>query len=341
MSKKIKIHELADTLGHVLLKHKWRCAVAESCTGGSLSAVITDIAGSSQWFDRGFVSYSNEAKIELLGVPSSVISEKGAVSEATVRAMAEGAISASMAHVSVSISGIAGPSGGGFKKPVGTVWVAWAGALQPTEAQCYFFKGDRAAIREQAVRVALEGLIQRCDVRMPKLTVERYFFALWPNDKTIQAINKCSSQLHEMYRGKAVLPENLHMTLVYLGRVTPDFLKRMQQMAGKAQMASFAIRLSEIRYWSRNHVCCLGLLETPQALGQLVAHLGHRLIKEGFKPERALFIPHVTIARQCAEYTVTGSVDPISWSVQDFCLVKSTGTSSGSKYDIIQRWSLN
>ncbi len=164
MQKKTINYTLSDALGHVLLKQKWRCVVAESCTGGALCAAITDISGSSRWFDRGFVTYTNEAKEELLNVPANVILDEGAVSEATVRAMAEGAMAVSDANVSVAISGIAGPGGGCLKKPVGMVWVAFAGALKPTQAQCYFFKGDRAAIRQQAVQAALEGLIQRCEV---------------------------------------------------------------------------------------------------------------------------------------------------------------------------------
>ena len=157
------IYQLADKLGSILLKQNLRCAVAESCTGGSLAAAITDIPGSSQWFERGFVTYSNEAKMEMLAVPAVVITSQGAVSEATARAMAEGAIAKSHAEVGLSITGIAGPGGGSIEKPVGTVWIAWADHLMPTRAQCYLFKGDRATIRQQSVQVALEGLIQRCE----------------------------------------------------------------------------------------------------------------------------------------------------------------------------------
>lgn len=154
-----EVRELAEKLGHVLLKNKLRCTVAESCTGGSLAAAITDIAGSSAWFDRGFVTYSNQAKQDMLSVSETILSVEGAVSEATVRAMAEGAISQSEAEVSVAISGIAGPSGGSTEKPVGMVWIAWAIHSKPTHAECYVFPGDRLAVREQAVLTALKGLI--------------------------------------------------------------------------------------------------------------------------------------------------------------------------------------
>ncbi len=157
-----QLYRLAEELGHHLLSRKLHCTVAESCTGGSLAAVITDVIGSSQWFDRGFVTYSNAAKADMLGVPAEIILSDGAVSEATACAMAQGAILNSLAEVSVAITGIAGPGGGSVEKPVGTVWIAWATNFQSTRAQCYYFKGDRASIRRQSVQVALEGLIQSC-----------------------------------------------------------------------------------------------------------------------------------------------------------------------------------
>ncbi len=151
--------ELAEKLGHVLLKNKVRCTVAESCTGGSLAAAITDIAGSSTWFDRGFITYTNKAKQDMLAVPEKVLSMQGAVSEATVIAMAEGALALSDAEISVAISGVAGPGGGSPEKPVGMVWIAWAMHTKTTKAECYLFKGDRLDIRAQSVLVALKGLI--------------------------------------------------------------------------------------------------------------------------------------------------------------------------------------
>lgn len=151
---------LASKLGDLLLARQLRCTVAESCTGGSLSAAITDISGSSQWFDRGFVTYSNISKQQMLGVSSCVLASDGAVSEAVVRAMAEGALAASTANLGVAVSGIAGPDGGSPEKPVGTVWFAWASESSPTQTQRYLLVGDRLAIRQQAVNIALEGLIQ-------------------------------------------------------------------------------------------------------------------------------------------------------------------------------------
>jgi len=151
-------YQLASQLGEGLLSKKLRCAVAESCTGGGLAAAITDISGSSQWFDCGFVTYTNDAKQQLLEVPESVLATYGAVSEQTVCAMAEGALQARGVDITVAISGIAGPTGGSVQKPVGTVWIAWAG--HKTHATCFLFKGTRQAVRQQAVEAALSGMIQ-------------------------------------------------------------------------------------------------------------------------------------------------------------------------------------
>lgn len=154
--------ELAQELGEQLLAHHWYCAVAESCTGGRLAAAITEIPGSSQWFDRGFITYTNQAKIDLLGVADTILSTDGAVSEATVRAMAIGALKESDADLTCAISGVAGPGGGSIEKPVGLVWIAWASRDGVTEAASYYFKGDRFTVRTQAVEAALDGLIKCC-----------------------------------------------------------------------------------------------------------------------------------------------------------------------------------
>ena len=152
------VHELAT----VLTARGAMMATAESCTGGLIAATCTEVSGSSAWFDRGTVTYSNEAKSDLLGVPMVTIQQHGAVSEAVARAMAEGMLRHSRAQCAVAVTGIAGPTGGTPDKPVGTVWVAWClelpqGGLQ-TQAECLHLQGDRASIREGTVRAALHGL---------------------------------------------------------------------------------------------------------------------------------------------------------------------------------------
>lgn len=151
--------DLAATTGQLLLARNESLTLAESCTGGGLACAVTEIAGSSAWFERGFVTYSNAAKSELLGVPEITIERHGAVSEATARAMAEGALAHSPAHWAVAITGIAGPAGGSADKPVGTVCFAWAGRDLGYQAQTRCFSGDRSAVRAQSVAYALRGLI--------------------------------------------------------------------------------------------------------------------------------------------------------------------------------------
>ncbi len=150
---------LSTRVGEVLLTRRWLLATAESCTGGAVAAAITDIAGSSQWFERGFVTYSNQAKQDMLGVRTATLEANGAVSEATVIEMAKGALAQSRAQVAVAVSGIAGPGGGSADKPVGTVCLAWAIAGGPTQVCTEHFAGDRAAVRAQTVVRALQGVL--------------------------------------------------------------------------------------------------------------------------------------------------------------------------------------
>jgi nicotinamide-nucleotide amidase len=154
-----ELTRLAHDVGIALKKKGVMLATAESCTGGWVAQMVTAIAGSSEWFDRGFISYTNLAKRELLEVKASTIARQGAVSDAVARAMAEGALKKSHAQVTLAVTGIAGPSGGTPEKPVGTVWFAWAGNRRETESRRESFSGDREAVRRQAVATALQGLL--------------------------------------------------------------------------------------------------------------------------------------------------------------------------------------
>ncbi len=152
-------YELAVQVGDRLLNRGWMLATAESCTGGWIAKTVTDVPGSSGWFERGLVTYSNDAKIELLGVKRITLEHHGAVSRETVVEMAAGALAHSRAQIAVAVSGIAGPDGGVPAKPVGTVWLAWAVRDEPVRTRRFQFAGDREAVRQQAVRVALEGML--------------------------------------------------------------------------------------------------------------------------------------------------------------------------------------
>ena len=154
----VQIAQTTD-LAKFLQQKGWLMATAESCTGGMIAAACTDLAGSSNWFERGFVSYSNAAKTELLGVDAELIARHGAVSEEVARAMVQGAIRHSRAQVAVAVTGVAGPAGGSAAKPVGTVWFGWA-TPAGVVSEMRRFDGDRAAVRIATVRHALQRLAE-------------------------------------------------------------------------------------------------------------------------------------------------------------------------------------
>jgi len=150
---------LVQELAAELLAHGWMLATAESCTGGLIAGACTDLAGSSAWLERGFVSYSPAAKTQMLGVDAALIAQHGAVSEPVARAMAQGALQHAQAQVALAVTGVAGPGGGSADKPVGTVWFGWAvdGRLV---SEVQHFAGDRAAVRQATVRHSLQRLLQ-------------------------------------------------------------------------------------------------------------------------------------------------------------------------------------
>ncbi|MCL9780986.1 nicotinamide-nucleotide amidase [Vibrio sp. S4M6] len=150
--------QLSHQSGQILLKNKLVLATAESCTGGGIASAITDIAGSSAWFDRAFVTYSNDAKTQMVGVKPQTLQAYGAVSEAVVTEMALGTLEHSQATTAISVSGIAGPGGATETKPVGTVCFAWADKSGWLHVETQYFTGDRASVREQSVRYALQVL---------------------------------------------------------------------------------------------------------------------------------------------------------------------------------------
>lgn len=149
---------LLTSLASALMARNWTLCTAESCTGGLIAATCTELSGSSDWFDRGFVTYSNTAKTEMLDVPAELIVQHGAVSEPVARAMAEGAAQRSGCQLAVAVTGIAGPSGGSPEKPVGTVWVSWH-VQGRTVSTRHVFTGNRQQVRESTVTCALQGLL--------------------------------------------------------------------------------------------------------------------------------------------------------------------------------------
>jgi len=158
-----ELETLSAQVGDALRRQGFMLATAESCTGGWVAQTVTAVAGSSRWFERGFVTYTNIAKQEMLGVRAATLAEFGAVSEQTVREMAQGAINNSHAQISLAISGIAGPGGATLDKPVGMVCFAWAGIDFPVRSRTEHFLGNREAVRRQAVLAALRGVLAILD----------------------------------------------------------------------------------------------------------------------------------------------------------------------------------
>jgi len=158
---------LRDLVANMLLKKELKLVTAESCTGGLIAATCTDLAGSSAWFERGFVTYSNDAKTELLGVETALLQRAGAVCGGVARAMVEGALAHSHAQVAVAVTGVAGPTGGSPAKPVGTVWFGFAVPGQVITEKCHF-NGDRASVRAATVQHAFSKLVKLLDDHNPK-----------------------------------------------------------------------------------------------------------------------------------------------------------------------------
>ena len=150
---------MVEEVAEALTRQGHKLAVAESCTGGAIAAALTSLAGSSAWFERGFVVYSNVSKSEMLGVKDETAIEHGSVSEPVVREMVNGALARSTATIAVAVTGVAGPGGGTAEKPVGTVWLAWVIRDGKTRVRELFFHGDRTQIREQSIQAALSGII--------------------------------------------------------------------------------------------------------------------------------------------------------------------------------------
>ncbi len=154
------LNALAEQVGAALKSRGLMLATAESCTGGWVGEAVTSVPGSSHWYDRGFITYTNESKQDMLGVSAQTLAEFGAVSEQTVREMAAGALKHSRAHITLAISGIAGPGGATLGKPVGTVCMAWATRNGAGQSQTLHLQGDRTAVRRQAVVAALQGVLR-------------------------------------------------------------------------------------------------------------------------------------------------------------------------------------
>jgi 2'-5' RNA ligase len=247
--------------------------------------------------------------------------------------------------VSVAITGIAGPGGGTKSKPVGTVWIAWAGDLQQTFSHCYHFEGNRPAIRYQAIQVALEGLIKRCDLASHpiarKKSKERYFFALVPSKEVADLVCKQAKLQFDEPGVKLVPKPNLHLTLSYLGNVPPDFLQEAMRIASPLKTKAFDLSINQTEVWTRKKIGVLETNKPPSEFLQLVENLNHNLISAGYRPPSRPFLPHITVVKKWPEKQVKRAMEPIYWSIDSFCLMKSTSKKGSVHYEVIAEWPLS
>ncbi len=325
-----KIEGIAEQLS----RRNQRLATAESCTGGWVAKVCTDRAGSSEWFDCGFVTYNNAAKQDLLSVSAGTLDRYGAVSAPTVQEMAAGALAHSHAEWALAISGIAGPGGGSPEKPVGTVWLAWAGPENWQQVREFHFAGDRDAVRRQAVDAALDGLLDQLIATKKK--TRRLFFALWPS-ASVQAQLAAAAR---RWTHHPVPTDNLHMTLEFLGDCTEAEIQCYTEAVSDIQCEPFELQLDCLGGWPRRGIRWLGCSHIPEALPALVRDLQTVLRPCGLKPDERTFVPHVTLSRKERNPPLETDVEPIFWPVTDFVLVESKPCIDGVQYAVLQRWAV-
>ena len=333
------LYQLAERVGQALRAAGWRMASAESCTAGWIAKALTDVAGSSQWFECGYVTYSNAAKQRDLAVSARTLEEHGAVSEATVRQMAAGASRISGAEVAVAVSGIAGPEGGTVEKPVGTVWFALAVPQRDVICEMRRFEGDREQVRRQSVAHALE-LVQR--MLAPAGASRRLFFALWPDEAMREAlVHACRKDVRSS-GGRPVPPSNLHLTLAFLDSVPESRLAQLVEVgraAGGRCPGTIEVRLERLEHWPGPRLLCVLPGEPSGPAGTLAQGLVEQLSAAGFSPDIKPFRPHVTVARKVM-HASSLRMQPVVWRFGTFVLVESRTLESGPVYSVVESFPL-
>ena len=334
------LYQLAERVGEGLHAAGWRIATAESCTAGWIAKALTDVAGSSRWLECGYVTYSNAAKMRDLGVAARTLQAHGAVSEATVREMAEGARRVSGAEVAVAVSGIAGPDGGTAEKPVGTVWFALAAPRQDVICESCHFKGNRDQVRRQCVAHAL-GLVQRA--LAPAGVSRKLFFALWPDEPMREALTHAVRKAVRGSGGRPVSPSNLHLTLAFLGSVPEGRMAELVDAAravGLPEPGAVEVRLDHLEHWAGPRVLCAAPSEPSAAAVKLAGALEQQLSAVGFSPDIKPFRPHVTVARKVTLPSRLLQMQPVSWRFGSFALIESRTLESGPVYSVVEVYAL-
>lgn len=334
------LFRLAERVGQGLRAAGWRIATAESCTGGWIAKALTDVPGSSQWLECGYVTYSNAAKMRDLGVSARTLEANGAVSEPVVKEMAEGARRVSGAEVAVAVSGVAGPDGGTAEKPVGTVWFALAGPRQEVICEPCRFEGDREQVRRESVAHAL-GLVQR--MLTAAGASRRLFFALWPDEPMREALAHAARKAVRGSGGRPVPPSNLHLTLAFLSSVPEGRVVELADVArgvGLADPGSIEMRLDRLEHWAGPQVLCAVPSQPSAAAAALAQALQGQLSVGGFSPDIKPFRPHVTVARKVTHPSRSMQMPPVCWRFGAFALIESRTLESGPVYSVVEVYSL-
>ncbi len=322
---------MAEAVGRTLLAAHARAVTAESCTGGWIAKCLTDIPGSSRWFERGYVTYSNAAKQQGLGVRSEDLQAFGAVSAITAEQMAAGALAASAADVAVAVTGIAGPDGGTTQKPVGLVWLAAGRRDGPIRAEEHHFSGDREAIRRAAVAAALRLLlatVQSAAIRTPagrvaaeRVRLRRVFFALWPDEQFCVRLSAAAAQLGRL-EGRRAVPEDWHVTVCFIGSVNEAELAALQSGAAAVSARGCALQFDTLEYWQRARIVAATASQIPAAAVELAQALRALARSLGLTPDDKPLRPHLTLMR---------GVSPRAWQA----LGETRSQSLGARLDLI------
>jgi nicotinamide-nucleotide amidase len=326
------LRALAEAVGRTLLAVHARAVTAESCTGGWIAKCLTDIPGSSRWFERGYVTYSNAAKQQALGVRTEDLQAFGAVSAHAAEQMASGALAVSDADIAVAVTGIAGPDGGTAQKPVGLVWLAVGRRDGPVRAEEHHFSGDREAIRRAAVATALRLLLATAQTAAIGTTagrsaadrarLRRVFFALWPDEQFGARLSAVAAELLGRLEGRHALPADWHVTVCFVGSVNEAALTALQAGAAAVTARSCALQFDGLEYWQQARVVAATASQVPAAAVELAQALRALARSLGLAPDEKPLRPHLTLMR---------GVSPRAWHA----LYDARSRSLGAQLDLI------
>lgn len=325
----LRIDRLIEKLSHLLINNGWKLAAAESCSGGLLAAKMTAISGASNWFETSIVSYSEYAKMRVLGVTESTLKTHGAVSEACALEMVKGAKLADN-NLVVAITGFAGPDGGSASTPVGSVFIAWCAPDDKAYCQSFMLMGSRHEVVLQAIFFAVRGCVLESLCQMPYQSMH-YFFAIMIEEQTLQNAFY-QHALDAGFNVEQLEPaSHLHITLAFLGKMDGQDLVLIKQKACELANSTlpFTLDFSDLVYWQKPQAFVYLLQETPRGLKKL-----------SLLTNQESYTPHVTICKRshAQQESIQTSVFSATMRVKSFSLMASI---DGLIYIEQDKWFLN